>query len=320
MSQTPKTRNSFNLMGSLTACFFMAFSSLAIAQTAPPPGLPAAVTAVDHSQECDRDCLLQHMDRYLAAVLQHDPSSLEVNPSLRVGENSYAVALGDNAWQTILKIHPYRLVLTDPFAGQVLMITTVEMRSAEPFIYVVRLKIENNRISESESMLTSERNAGQHFRSDLLEESSKLLDQNLPPAQRMSRSELLQAARINWGLESGTALPLADSCLHYENWEAGLNGTIPCNRGLGRQMTRNLRIPLVDTEKGVVVNFQLQDEDNPVVRPPPPGEVEGKTPVFYYRQLTFNVMQMTRIANNEVTTEQLFMNLQDLGVRTVFRQ
>jgi len=320
MSQLLNTHNCFALTRSLITCWFIVFASLAAAQTAPPPGQPTAAPEVDHSSECDRNCLRQHMDSYLAAVLEHDPSSLEVNPSLRVGENSYAVALGDNAWQTILKIHPYKLVLTDPFAGQVLMITTVEMRSAEPFIYVVRLKIENNRISESESMLTSERNAGQHFRPDLLEESSRLLDQNLPPAQQMSRYELLQAARTNWGLESGTALPLADSCLHYENWEAALNGAIPCNRGLGRQITRNLRIPLVDTEKGVVLNFQLQDEDNPVVRPAPPGEVDGKTPVFYYRQLTFYVMQMTRIADSEIQTEQLFMSLQDLGVRTVFRQ
>lgn len=284
-----------------------------------PPGMQAPAPEVDRSGDCDSQCLRNHMDKYLAALTKKDPSALEVSPTLRVAENSHAIALGDNAWQTIEKIRPNKAVFTDPFAGQVLMVGTVEMRAAEPFIFAVRLKIEKGRISESETMLTSDKIAGQHFRPDLMNETVKQLDVTIDAGKRMQRNELLKAARIVWQQDAGTPLPNAKTCLHYENWETPLGGA-GCRGGTGRADIRNLRIPLVDVEKGVVVNYQLQDEGNPQSRGAPPGEENTKTPIFYYRPLTFNVMQLARIAEGQVQTDQMFMNLQEFNIPSVFRK
>lgn len=301
-------------------------TAMAMAQSVPngggappaPPGMPAPAPEVDHSKDCDSTCLRAYMDKYLAAVAKHDPSGLEVAPTLRVAENSHPVALGDNAWKTVEKIRPNKVVFTDPFAGQVLAITTVEMRGAEPFIYSVRLKIEKGKIAESESMLTSDKIAGQHFRPDLFDETAKQVDVTIPAGQRMKREELLKAARLVWGVDTGSSLPSSPSCKHYENWETPFGGT-PCHGGTGRS-NRNFRIPLIDVEKGIVVNYQLQDEYDPQPRNPPPGEENSKTPIFYYRPLTFYVMQLARIANGQVQTDQLFMNLQELGIASAFRR
>lgn len=281
---------------------------------APPPGAPGMTVEpeVDHSKECNSQCLRTFADQYLAALAANDISMLKVNPNLRVSENSHAIALGDNSWKTIQKIRPEKLVFTDPFAGQVLIMSTAEMGAAEPFMYSVRLKVEGGKLSESETMIASQRNAGMHFRPDLLTEAATVLDATVSANQRMARADLLKAARIAWGQDAGTALPVAKTCQRYENWEAGAE---PCRAGgAARAGARNSRIPLVDVEKGVVVNYQLQDSPNPGGR----RESNSATPVFYYQPLTFYVMQLAKISGGEIQGSGVFMSLQELYVGGVF--
>lgn len=281
-----------------------------------PPGVSPPAQDVDHSSDCSSDCLRSSMDRYLAAWAAHDPSSLQVTPTLRVAENGHAVALGDNVWKTIVRLGPQKVVFTDPFAGQVMAIGTLEMRAHEPFIYSVRLKIDKGRIAESETMVTSDKIAGQHFRPDLIGESvAKLGD--VPANQRLSRMDLMKQARLIWGLDQGTALPQADSCLHYENFESPMGGS-RCRGGPGRE-ARERRIPLVDVEKGVVVKYQLEDFTDPQPRDPPPGETDTKTPIFYYWPLTFLNLQLAKVADGKFQSDEVFMNIQQYGISTVFR-
>lgn len=300
-------------------------TGLAWAQGAPPaggaPGGPgpgqAAAPEVDHSKECDSACLRNHAEKYMAAYAKHDPSSLEVNPTLRAGENSHAVALGDNTWNTARRILPEKVVLTDPFAGQVLVLGVLEMRGAEPFIYSVRLKIENNKISESEIMAVSERTGGVHFRPDLMSKNYEKLNSALPAAQRMSRADLLKAARITWGLEAGAQPARATDCFHYENWESPDGGS-GC-RGGGRN-PRAIRVPLVDVEKGVVVSYLLEDFTSPQTGNGPPSEANSKLPVFYIEPMTFYVMKTAKFIGGQFAMDSMFMSAQEHGVSTVFRR
>jgi hypothetical protein len=277
----------------------------------------AVAPEVDHSSECDSGCLRNHAEKYLAAYARHDPSTLEVNPTLRAGENSHAVALGDNTWNQVRRILPDRVVLTDPFAGQVLVLGVLEMRAAEPFIYSVRLKIENDRISESEIMAVSERTGGVHFRPDLMGKSYEQLTATLPAAQRMSRAELLKAARITWNLESGTQPTRAANCVHYENWESPDGGS-GC-RGGGRN-PREIRVPLVDVEKGVVISYSLEDFTSPQTGNGPPSDANSKLPVFYIEPMTFYVMKTAKFIGGRFAMDAMFMSGQEHGVSTVFRR
>ena len=297
----------------------MLLAGTAWAQQTPgtPPGTPAPVPEVDHSRDCDRDCLVRYIDKYLAAWAAHDPSALEVTPTLRVAENTHAVALGDNTWQTIVRLRPERIVFADPFAGQVIAVGTLEMRGKEPFIYTVRLRIEKNRIAESETMVTSDKIAGQHFRPDLINDSvAKLAD--LPANARASRAELLQSALAIWGQGTSAAFPRTDTCMHYENFESP-DGQSPCRGGPGRN-ARELRVPLVDVVKGVVIRYQLEDFTDPQPRTPPPNEADAKTPIFYYWPLTFQVMQLARVSGGRFDMDEMFMNIQPYGTPTVFRR
>jgi hypothetical protein len=253
----------------------------------------------------------------MAAFAKHDPSSLEVNPTLRASENSHAVALGDNAWNTAKRFRPERVMLTDPFAGQALVLGVLEMRGAEPFIYSVRLKIEKNRISESEILTVSEKTAGVHFRPDLMPKTYAQLDAALPADKRVSRAELLKSARIVWGLDSGTPPSRSSDCTHYQNWESPDGGS-GC-RGAGRN-PREMRVPLVDVEKGVAVIYQLEDFTSPSTGDGPPSEANQKLPLFYYQPITFYIMKLAKFSGGQFVMDDMFMATQEHGVSTVFRK
>lgn len=283
----------------------------------PPPGMPAP--EVDRSADCDSGCLRNEMDRYLAAWAARDPAALQVTPTLRATENGHAVALGDNAWKTIVRLRPQKIVFTDPVTGQVMALGVLEMRAAEPFIYSVRLKMEKGRIAESETMVTSDKISGQHFRPDLLDKGALLLDA-VPAKERLSRAELIKAARVVWGLDAGTPPPTAENCQHYENFEKVTAGNVRCRAGAGPVPARGRRIPLVDVEKGVVVKYQLEDVNDPPVRNPTPGEPESRTPVFYQQQLSFYHLQLAKFADGKYQADALFMNIQPHGLPVVFRR
>lgn len=281
-----------------------------------PPGMPAAAPEADHSKQCDSQCLRRHVDQYLAAFARHDATALEVNATLRASENNHAVALGDNAWNRARLIRPEKVVLTDPFAGQALVLGVLEMRGAEPFIFSIRIKVDNNRISESEIMTISERTSGVHFRPDLMPASYAQLNAALPGDKHMSRADLLQAARISWGLQAGTQPTQLAGCMHYENWESPDGGS-SC-RGGGRS-PRDARTPLVDVEKGVVVDYQLEDFTTPSTGEGPPSEANSRYPLFYYQPITFYLMKLAKFSSGQFAMDAVFMASEEYGVPTVFR-
>lgn len=281
----------------------------------PGPG-QAAVPDVDHSSECDSNCLRTHMERYLAAYLKHDPSSLQVNPTLRASENSRAVALGDDSWNQVKRLLPEKVVLTDPHAGEVLALGVAEMRAREQFIFSVRLKIEGNRISESEIQTIAERTGGVHFRPDLMAKTWTTLDQSVPVAERASRAELLKSARIAWGLDAGQASRTSD-CYHYENWESPDGGS-GC-RGAGRN-PRHVRVPLVDVEKGVVVSYSMEDFMSPQSGDGPPTEANSKLPVFYLQPTSLYLLKAAKFTRGEFAMDLWLMQTGEIGTMPVFRR
>jgi hypothetical protein len=44
---------------------------------------------------CDRSCLIRIADRYLAAMVKHDPAGLPLAPNIKFTENTAAIPLGD---------------------------------------------------------------------------------------------------------------------------------------------------------------------------------------------------------------------------------
>jgi len=58
--------------------------------------------------ECDRDCLLGMITKYVEALVAHAPQSLPLAPNARFTEDSKELPLGDGAWKTVTRAGSFR--------------------------------------------------------------------------------------------------------------------------------------------------------------------------------------------------------------------
>jgi hypothetical protein len=115
------------------------------------------VHAQNGSGPCDRACLEGFVDRYLDALVAHNPKMLPLARNIKFTENGVQLDVGDAQWKTVIGKGKYRIVVADPEAGQVAFIGTVreEARDPEgtPTAIALRLKIANRQITEIETLM-----------------------------------------------------------------------------------------------------------------------------------------------------------------------
>jgi len=292
----------------------------AINQTGPVKLQPPTA---DRSAECDAKCLGSLMDRYLNALARRDYTGLPVSPNLLVAENGHATRIGDDVWKVLEKIDPKPTYIADPVNGQIISIGTIEESAHQPFIFIVRLKVENRLISEVETMVTSDVIAAQHFRPDNLANFDPVALAVLPVEQRLSRSQLIaDANQVVFG--GDLKLTAAKDCVHSENGDhlvlfgpCGTVGEAARTDGSGLVYdNRAVRHVIVDEARGLVISYMLKDT-NPYLNPNPPDN--ERTPLFYQRPLTLYVLQIAKFkTGNVLAAHELFMNAQEAGLPAVF--
>src|SRR3954464_8943949 len=110
------------------------------------------------SAACDRACLEGFVDKYLDAVIAHNPKLVPMSRDVKFTENGVRLEVGDAHWKTVTSKGTYRLFVTDAEAGQVAFIGTVreEARNPEgsPTAIALRLRVENRQTTPIETVLT----------------------------------------------------------------------------------------------------------------------------------------------------------------------
>jgi hypothetical protein len=231
---------------------------------------------------CDRACLEGLIDQYLAAVVAHDPSKLPLSKDVKYSENYQMLQVGDGFWKTAAGIGNYKHVFADPEFGQVAMMGT--MREANTTILMsLRLRIELGRITEIESVYFKPGGGGPN-NIEGMDKSGKPEDiwfRSIPPAQRMSRQQLIAVAdgyftglqkNDGKGIGGTGTYPFTNDCHRIENGSPTTNVPRPPNEKPGTinlfsmdclsqfkmglyyvvQSIHGRRYPLVDVERGVV--------------------------------------------------------------------
>jgi hypothetical protein len=105
------------------------------------------------ANRCDRACMTALVDRYLAALVKHDPAGLPLDKGVRFTENTATIHIGDGLWvgaseaPTTFKIYAF-----DPATQQVGFYGVMK-EFDKPLIIALRLKIANGRIIEIEHVL-----------------------------------------------------------------------------------------------------------------------------------------------------------------------
>ncbi|MCL2877160.1 MAG: hypothetical protein FWF13_00080 [Acidobacteria bacterium] len=223
-----------------------------------------AAPSAAHAQNCDRECLRGIVTQYLDAMAAHNPGALQVTANLKFTEDSKELKLGEGMWKTFTKLTGYRRDILDVKQGVAVSFLVVEGGDT-PTLYVIRLKIEDKKISEIETMLVRNREEGMLYTPENLQTVKPLMLSEVPAGRKTSREEAIKIAlTYPEGLRIGSFVkansPMAEEAYRYENGQlmAGPGCTFfPTCNVMKTQSIPTLseithRVIAVDEELGVV--------------------------------------------------------------------
>ncbi len=214
---------------------------------------------------CNRECLSGFITKYLDALIAHKPEALPVASNVRFTEDCKEMKLGEGIWKGISRLQGYRRDILDVRQGVAVSFLLVEEAGA-PVMYVVRLKVADNKITEIESMAVHGQKEGMLFNTDNLKTVSKTMTFVPEKSQLPSREDAIKAAvTYPAGLKIGSFVkvdsPMAPDAYRFENGQ--LMAGPGCTFFAGCDNMKTQRIPLlaqitqrvvaVDEELGVVV-------------------------------------------------------------------
>jgi hypothetical protein len=241
-----------------------------------------AGSAARASDVCDRACLEGLVDRYLEAMVAHDPERLPLAQGVEFTENGQALRLGDGLWATASGPGHYKLYVTDPEDGQVGFYGTV-FENGDPVLLALRLKVDYGLVSQIETIVARSPALGSSGFASAgasMEKRGQPRPQFLqavPRDERMSRDDLVRVANSYFtGLGGDTGrntAPFWPTCNRLENGTQTTNNPTFRTRSpfnviaLGCEAQqesgfypfvttiRNRRFPVVDRERGLVLSF-----------------------------------------------------------------
>jgi hypothetical protein len=148
--------------------------------------------AQTQAPRCDRACLEGYVNQYLEAMAAHNPFGLPLAPKIRFSENDQVLEFGDGMWNVVDGIGSYKLYVSDPQSGQVGFFGTVK-ENGTPAALALRLKIENRKIGEIETIVLRGGNPNSATLIEQLGRPDPAFLETVPRAQRLSRETLVQA-------------------------------------------------------------------------------------------------------------------------------
>jgi len=173
---------------------------------------------------CDRACLSNIADTYLAALVAHAPRKAPLAPNMKFTENTQVLLPGEGLWATATAVsNTFKIAVPDPVAGQIGMIVMLtEAGAGEKGEDVqaqlaLRLKVQNRQIVEAEHLIARITSPAQLA---ALKTPRAPLLATVPPAERNPRWVMLLIGNSYYDaltLSDGNASPFAEDCGRREN-------------------------------------------------------------------------------------------------------
>ena len=176
---------------------------------------------------CNRACLENLVDQYLAAVVAHDPKRLPLSADVKYTENDQLIEVGDGFWKTVQGRGNYTHIWADPEFGQVAYMGTMR-EAGQPLLLSLRLRVQLGRITEIESVYFRSGSGGPNNIAgmDAPHKPEDMWFKSIPPAQQMSRQELIAVAdgyftglqhNDGKGINGTGTYPFTGDCSRIEN-------------------------------------------------------------------------------------------------------
>jgi len=211
--------------------------------------------------ECSRASLQAAVDKYLEALTKGNPSLMPLTAQAKYMENRNEVPLGQGIWQAPLTVDFSRSL----FDGETCQTFTeiIHTNSDPPHVIGTRLKVEDNKISEIESLVAG-KNDWLFNASDYLKYSSQEKWDILAADKRSDRQTLLNAANAYFDTfgdySSFSKVPWGIPCARIEGGAYTNRNNDPnptCAVGMPKDSSVQIinRHFLVDVDVGAVVGM-----------------------------------------------------------------
>jgi hypothetical protein len=211
-------------------------------------------------------------ERYLQALGAHEAAAVPFADGAFITENNVVLERGDGCWNTVTAVHPYRLFMAEPEAGQVAVFTAIEESDALNPI-CVRLEVSDGQITGVETVVARNKDEGFPFGPQHYVDKPEMA----LPVQPAPRDELVRIANGYFETierNDGTIRTrFHPDCNRVENGVQTTNNAnfpLPIARlGCEAQFAlgwyrydddlRARRFPLVDVEQGLVLAYGFID-------------------------------------------------------------
>jgi hypothetical protein len=213
---------------------------------------------------CDRKCLSGFVTKYQDALVAHKPGDVPVAPNARFTEDCKEMKLGEGLWAGISRLRDYRRDIID-VRDQTAVSFLVAEEGSSPVLFVLRLKIANNKISEIETTAVRGQKEGMLFNVQNLQSVSKMMVSVPDKAQMNSRDDMIKMAlTYPAGLKVGSFVkvdsPMAPDAYRFENGQLMAGPGCTFFKGCDNMKTQMIptlskitqRVIAVDEELGVV--------------------------------------------------------------------
>jgi len=220
------------------------------------------------TSNCDRACLNDFVDKFLAALVAHDPSKLPHSANVKYSENNVMLHLGDGLWATADGLGTYKIYIDDPERGEVGFYGVID-ENHTPDILGARLKIVNHEATEIEVLAARPQSANGPFPANSLKEKP-IFQEDVPASERLSRAKMVALANGYFEtIQKNTGkiyTSFSPDCQRIENGMITANN--PNGRGVAKQgceaqlktgllrfvtRCRDRRFVVVDQQKGLVL-------------------------------------------------------------------
>jgi hypothetical protein len=233
---------------------------------------PMMALSATSSDACNRACLARILDRYLSAVIAHDPAAAPLAEGYRHTENAINVPMGQGVWRSVTGLGQVQRRYIDPISSQVAYYGILE-EGPHAAIVTARLRIEHRRITEAEWYIAREGDPGLPNARPPNAWNPQGLAATPPPqrivpqAQRLPREVMIAIVNSYYdGITShdGSVVLAHPGCNRYENGTrvTGHRGGVgdDCSSGLAHFNLANVaarRVSFVDDEAGMVLGMAV---------------------------------------------------------------
>lgn len=211
------------------------------------------------AKNCNRACLGDLVTQYLDSMVAHNPAALPVTKNVRFTENGNVMKLGQGLWRTASGLGTYRQDILDVPGHTAATQASVIEDGNKPVLFTLRLKENNGKINQIETMVVRHDKSTPIFDPGGFEKGNAQMAFVPPASEINSRAETVKIA-MNYaeGLKVGSFVrvntPFSTGAYRIEN---GIHTAGP---GCARAGCENIKTQTIITHPGITARVAAVDD------------------------------------------------------------